>query len=227
MRAIASTVAALPAATNGAIPGIGRRAAQHLARSELSKAIYHPHTSLTERILHDVLSWLTRVYHAASAVPGGWWSAVALTVLAVSVTAEILRMAQAGRRGRSRLPLDAPGVPLRASDHRAQAHGLEQAGDYGAALCARLRAIAAELDERGVLAPSAGRTADEFAAEAGHALPAHATALRDAARLFDEVCYGKRAGTPAGYAQLCDLDSRVTAEAAPAHRADRAIRAML
>ena len=63
------------------------------------------------------------------------------------------------------------------------------------AICERVRAIAAELDERGVLRPLTGRTADEFAAEAGQALPPYAADLRGAALLFDEVRYGQRVGS--------------------------------
>jgi uncharacterized protein DUF4129 len=76
-----------------------------------------------------------------------------------------------------------------------------------------VRAIAAELEERGVLPPRAGRTADEFAAEAGQALIAHADALRDAARIFDEVCYGQRPGSRAAYQRLSELDRQITASA--------------
>ena len=48
-----------------------------------------------------------------------------------------------------------------------------------------------------MLPPRIGRTADEFAAEAGRALPVHAEALRDAARQFDEIRYGQRPGSRA------------------------------
>ena len=57
--------------------------------------------------------------------------------------------------------------------------------------------------------PRLGRTANEIAAEAGLALPAEAAALRDAAQLFDDICYGERPGTPAGYALVHDLDTRL------------------
>jgi hypothetical protein len=58
-----------------------------------------------------------------------------------------------------------------------------------------------------------GRTADEFAAEAGRALPAHADALRDAARQFDEIRYGQLPGSKAGYERLSELDRRIMASA--------------
>jgi hypothetical protein len=72
-----------------------------------------------------------------------------------------------------------------------------------------VRAIAVELQERSILPPRLGRTADELAAEASGPLPAHAVRLRDAARLFDDVRYGGRAGTADGYQRLRDLDAGI------------------
>ena len=64
-----------------------------------------------------------------------------------------------------------------------------------------------------MLPPRLGRTADEFAAEAGRALPVHADALRDAARQFDEIRYGQRPGSRAGDERLSELDRRIRANA--------------
>jgi hypothetical protein len=75
----------------------------------------------------------------------------------------------------------------------------------------RVRAIARELDDRAVLTPRAGRTANEMAEEAAAALPAEAGALRSAALLFDDICYGDRPGTQTGYALIQELDTRISA----------------
>src|SRR5262249_58838428 len=114
----------------------------------------------------------------------------------------------AGARRRRAEPV-AISVTRTARDHREAAARLAQAGDYAAAICERVRAIAAELDERGILVPRIGRTADEFAAEAARALPPHAAGLLGAARLFDEVRYGQRPGTRPGYEQVAELDARI------------------
>lgn len=215
-RAAPAACAALAVLTApGGRPGIGRRAAQRLAREELSKPIYHPTTSLAQRVIDAVLRLLGRLFNAASsAVPGGWWGLVGLAALAVIVAAGLRAwMGPVGRTHRSRVPLTPQGTTRTARDHRNEAERLAHAGDYTNAIRACLRAIAAELEERGVLPPRAGRTADEFAEEAGRALPAHAQALRDAAHLFDEVCYGQRPGTMAGYQGLRELDKQVMAGA--------------
>jgi hypothetical protein len=188
----------------------GRRAGQRLARAELSKAIYHPQPRLTGRAVHLVLTWLNRLFRDAQGLPGGWWGFVVLIALAALLVSMVLTRIGPVARARRRGP--GPGAvarPRTARQHRDAAGRLAEAGDYAAAICERVRAIAAELDERGVLPPRIGRTADEFAAEAGRALPPHAAELLGAARLFDEVRYGRRAGTRPGYDRVAALDTRI------------------
>jgi len=188
---------------------IGRRAGQQLARSELGKRMYHPGVPLTVRIEN----WLSRLLHTAGVnVPAGWWALVALAALLVLAVAVILaRIGPVARsRARARDPL-LGGSQLSAADHRESAQRLAAAGDFTAAIVESVRAIAVELEERGLLAPRLGRTADELAAEASGPWPAHAAGFRDAARLFDDVRYGGRPGTADGYQRLRDLDAAIRA----------------
>jgi Domain of unknown function (DUF4129) len=202
------------AAPGGGVPVTGRQAGQQLARSELSKAIYHHQPSLTERVVHFLLTWLARLFRATQGLPGGWWGFVALVVLAaILVTVVLARIGPVARAQRRRAGRGAAAPARTAGEHREAATRLAEAGDYAAAICERVRAIAAELDERGILMPRIGRTADEFAAEAGRALPPHAAGLMGAARVFDEVRYGQRPGTRPGYEQVTDLDTRIRATA--------------
>jgi Domain of unknown function (DUF4129) len=196
-------------------PGIGREAAQRLARAELSKPEYHQHLPLLQRITRAILIFIVRVFHAASgAAPGGWWGLVALAALAVIVVAGLLSwVGPVARARRGSGPLAAAGGARTARHHRQDAERLATAGDYDAAMIECVRAIAAELEERGVVPPRTGRTADEFAAEAGQALPAHADALREAARMFDDIRYGQHPGSRAGYEQVSQLDRRIRASA--------------
>jgi hypothetical protein len=206
------TLLAVPA---GGIPVVGRQAGQRLARTELSKAIYHQQPSLTARVAHFLLAWLGRLFRATQGLPGGWWGFVALVVLAAVLLAAVLaRIGPVAGARRRRPPAGAAARARTARDHRETAGRLAEAGDYAAAICERVRAIAAELDERGILMPRIGRTADEFAAEAGRALPPHAAELLGAASLFDEVRYGQRPGTRPGYERVTDLDTRIGATAA-------------
>ncbi|MGC0410015.1 hypothetical protein RKD31_003258 [Streptomyces sp. SAI-163] len=69
-----------------------------------------------------------------------------------------------------------------------------------------MRAVVRALEERALLDIRPGRTADEAATEAGHALPAHRDRLRAAARDFDDVTYGGRSGSEPSYRRLTELD---------------------
>ena len=194
----------------GGTPLVRRRAGQTLARTELSKAIYHRHESLAQRLLDAINRLLNDLYTVGKSFPGGWWSVVALaTLTALAVALVLARLGPLARARREAGQQAAGRPPLSAADHRQHAAQLASAGDYAAAILEAVRGIARQLEERGVLSPRLGRTADEIAAEAGLAQPAEAAALHDAARLFDDICYGERPGTADGYALVRSLDTRL------------------
>lgn len=190
-------------------PGIGRDHARELARRELARSIYRP--SLASRWWHDITHWF-------SSVSGGLnvWGVLTLAVIvlaAIAVTVAVLGPARTGRRVPGRAVLG--DWPRHADDYRAAADRLAATGDYRAAIAERVRAIAADLETRGVLPPGPGRTAIELASDAGRAFPAMADELTAAAHLFDEVRYGGRPGNERAYARVKDLDMSLRA-AAPA-----------
>jgi Domain of unknown function (DUF4129) len=196
--------AVAPAGGPGIGPGIGRRAAQQLARRELAKAIYQP--SPFQRFLN----WLGRLGSNVNvSVPGGWWALIALIVAVVLITATVIAWIRPGRSHRGGDGVLLQGRPLSARDHRLASERSAAAGDFSAAVIERVRAIAVELERSGVLAPRPGRTADELAAEASRPLAAHASELTAVMRLFDDVMYGGRDGTQAGYQRARDLDARL------------------
>lgn len=186
---------------------IGRAPAQRLARQELSKAIYHQ-GSIPGMVARAIGSFFRRVFGQASQVtPGGAWTLVALVVLAVVIVAVAMRIGPLARTARRAAPMRDPGSrPLTAAQLREASAARAAEGDYAAAILQRLRAIAASCEERGILAPDAGRTADELATQAGALFSEHAAGLAASARLFDEILYGDGDGTPEGYATTRDLD---------------------
>ncbi|HSZ40112.1 MAG TPA: DUF4129 domain-containing protein [Trebonia sp.] len=201
---------------------IGRDPAQRLARQELSKAIYHQ-TSVPQEVLGAIERFLQRLFSFTNSnTPGGWWSLVALAALVVVIIAVIVAgvgpFAGSGRRG-ARAVLSPDTLPLTARQLRAAAAASAGEGDYSTAVLQRLRAIAVSCEERGVLVPDAGRTADELAAQAGARFPAHGSDLLEAARAFDRIRYGYGIGTAAGYERLRDLDDALAADSALARSA--------
>ena len=203
---------------------IGRAPAQRLAREELSKAVYHQ-TSIPQLTGHYIDLFLERVFSGASRLtPGGWWTVVALAGLAVLIVAAIvIRLGPLARAARRTAALLEPGADrLTAGQLRDLAAASAAEGDYGTAILQRLRAIAADCEERGILVPDAGRTADELAARAGRAFPAQAAGLGGAARIFDQVRYGGGTGTADGYELLRNLDDALTRQA-PAQAIGQAV----
>ncbi|HEX9033539.1 MAG TPA: DUF4129 domain-containing protein [Streptosporangiaceae bacterium] len=195
----ASLLRALPG-TGG--PLIGRRDARRLARQELGEV------SWWQRVVREIARLLDA---AGSSVPHGWFGLIVLAALVVVVVIVVVfwvRPARA-RRARARSVLD--GDNKTAADYRRAAQQLAEDGDYAGAIVEGVRAIAAELDEREILPPRADRTADELAAQAGSKLPGLADDLRVVTRLFDDVRYGDKDGTQAGYDTVMRLDEQVRA----------------
>jgi Domain of unknown function (DUF4129) len=197
----------------GGPPLIGREAGRGLARRELSKPVYHQGSSLSQRILEKIAAFLRAIFqHANTTVPGGWWAIVILATLVVIILGIVLSRLgpiALGHRDRSRRVLGAQAMTAR--EHRELAQRLAAESNWAGAIREILRAIALDLEERAILPPRAGRTADELAAEAGSVLPDCADELTSAARLFDDVWYGQRPGTEEGYARLRRLDTAVGA----------------
>jgi Domain of unknown function (DUF4129) len=195
--------------TSEARQGIGRKAAQQLARRELSRSIYQK--AFTTRILNAIGRFLDRLLGAGASLPGGWWTSVALLAALVLVVAAVVFWIRPGRSHRGPAGAVLGDSALSAADHRALADRRAADGDYTTAIIERMRAVAVLIEERGVLSSQPGRTADELASQAASAIPELAADLAAAARLFDDVMYGGRAGTAPGYEQICRLDAAVRA----------------
>jgi type II secretory pathway pseudopilin PulG len=196
---------------------IDRDAAHDAAQRELSKPIY-PKASLTDRLEDWLAELLYKLTVEASSVPGGWFT-VTVVLLLVAVAAVIaVRIAMRTiRTNRGRESAMFGGGELTSAEHRASAEQLAAQGNWSAAIRHRLRAVARHLEETGVLNPVPGRTATELARDAGTAIPALASELRGAAEAFNDVTYGERPGTEAGYRLIADLDDhlRFSTPAAP------------
>ncbi len=147
-----------------------------------------------------------------------------MVVVAVLVVVR-WRLGPVGRTGAAPGALFGSGTTVTAAEHRRRAEHAAAAGELAEAVRERLRAVVRDLEERGVLDPRPGRTADEVATAAGAALPSVAAGLRRGAGTFDEIWYGRRAATRADYDHLVTLDEDVAAArpmaAAAASAADR------
>lgn len=128
---------------------------------------------------------------------------VGVVALVVWRTGPLRAAARTGTSGTGEIGLE---EHVSAAGYRARADAAVAAGDWRTAVLDRFRALVRGLEERTVLDPRPGRTADEAAGEAGQLLPAVADALATAARLFDDVAYGDRAATPEHHDRVREAD---------------------
>ena len=101
------------------------------------------------------------------------------------------------------------GHELSAAEHRATAERYAASHEWAPAIRHRLRAVARQLEQNGVLEPVAGRTATELAGAAGRALPGVADELVSAAEAFNDVTYGERPGLESQYRMIAALDEKL------------------
>ncbi len=197
---------------------IDRDAAHRAAQAELGKPIYSKGSAL-QQVADWINEQLYRLLDKTASLPGGWFTATVLLILlavALVVAIRLARRTLRTRRGDNPLFED---TQLTAAQHRATAEAYAAEGDWAAAIRHRLRAVARQLEETGVLGAAPGRTANELARDAGSALTHLASELSQAAMAFNDVTYGGRPGTPDAYRMIADLDDHLRSRspaAAPA-----------
>ncbi|MGR4850298.1 DUF4129 domain-containing protein [Streptomyces sp. LARHCF252] len=185
-----------------------RDPAREAARRELSKRMYHENDpSLFQRALDAFWEWLGKLFNAASsATPGGTLGLVVIILAVVAVLGALWWRLGTPRRQPTSSAALFDDRPRSAADHRAAAEAHAAQGHWNQAVQERMRALVRALEERALLDVRPGRTADEAAAEAGRALPAHTDRLRAASRDFDDVTYGGRSATEQSYHRIAELD---------------------
>lgn len=185
-----------------------KRAAAELADPRYAQARPGPVQSFAQWIGQQLDRLLASL---SQAVPGGIFGlilvVVLLIVLVVVVRLKVGKVAHSAQAGR------VFGERRRtAEEYRRSAADAAAAGRYADAVREQFRALVRALEERALLEPRSGRTADEAAAEGGLLLPNVADGLRAAARLFDDVHYGAHPTDAAGYRSLVELDERCRRE---------------
>ncbi|GAA0957407.1 DUF4129 domain-containing protein [Actinocorallia libanotica] len=189
---------------------VDRETARRLAEDELDKPVYHrDRPSFVDDVLDQIKEWVKKILpDAPEAGPGsggGSFTLVVLLLLAVVLVAAVWWWMRGRGNVKSRKAL-LEDVPSRSVDHRAAAEAHAAEGRWAEAIRERLRAVARDLEERAILDPRPGRTAQELAAEAAALLPVD---FAPGVGVFYDVWYGDRPGTPEGYRLLTDLDQAV------------------
>lgn len=187
---------------------VPRDPARGAARRELSKPMYHQDDpSLLQRALDAFWDRLDRLLGAASSTaPGGTVGLVVIVLVVVALLAALWWRLGTPRRTPASAPALFDDRPRSAAEHRAAAAAHAAQGHWNTAVQERMRALVRALEERALLDPRPGRTADEAASEAARPLPGHAARLHTAARDFDDVTYGGRTADEATYRKMSALD---------------------
>lgn len=203
---------------------VSRDDARQAAAAELAKPVYtQARLGLVQRALRWVGDKIDQfLQHAlgSSGTVGGaaqWWAFAVLVGLLIAGLALIRwKFGPVRRTAKADKVLFDQAAVLDAAGYRKAAEGFAAAGLWAEAVRARLRAIIASLEERTILEPRPGRTADVAAREAGRALPGQARALTEAARIFDDVWYGEAVARAEDYQRLAIIDAALSA-ARPVH----------
>ena len=200
---------------------LGRDEARDLARQELSRPSYERDTPIFTRVLRWIGDQVERILDAASGTLSSRAGLAIIVVIAVVFAAiVILRAGPLARRAADHSGAVLPDRPRSAAEYRAAADTAAARGDWTTAVVERFRAVVAGLEERGVLDPRAGRTADEAAREAtdvlgeiplpdGVAVTPAGGGMHSGARLFDGVRYGGASATRDDDRLLRELDRAV------------------
>ncbi len=200
---------------------LGRDAAHRLAVEELAKPEYHvDDPSLFQRAVTWIINTIVDLFDRASqVVPGGPWGLAVIALAIMLIIAAVLWRGGPVRRSGAGEGALFVGRPRSAAEHRAAADRAAAAARWEEAVLERYRAMVRSLEERTILEPRPGRTADEAAAEAGVALPLLARNLKAAADTFDAVVYGGRSATSTDDRFLRELDNAAAATPPRAHAA--------
>lgn len=190
---------------------LDRQQAAEAARRELAKKPYQDaKPPLVYRALQALFGKIDDALSKASrVVPGGTLGVVVLLLLVAGLIALIIWRVRPGGSKALGGDLFSTGASLTADGHRKRAEEAAASGRWAEAVRERLRAVARELEARGVVDPRPGRTADELAREAGLAVPTIAAAMLRGTRVFDDVWYGGREADASSYATLVEVDTTV------------------
>ena len=182
-----------------------RWAAEELAKPEYRQAA----PGWLESFWEGILEWL-RSLDASSADAGPLPSSLIGIAIAVVIAAGVMlarpRLNAKVRQAREVFGMDSP---LTAADYRQRAETAAAAAKRGDAVVDRFRALVRSAEDRTILNPQPGRTADEVARELALPFGAYAHRLSHAARTFDAVRYGNHPALQADYLGIAGLDAEL------------------
>lgn len=186
-----------------------REEARRWAVEELSKREYREAApGWLETLWQQFLDWLQSITEGQSLAGGPPVAPlIGLGIAFLVATAIILARPRLNARRRAPKEIFDAQAAATAADYRTRANAAAARGDWAAAVVEQFRALVTSAEDRAVLDPQPGRTADEAAGQLTRAFPTAGGKLAAAARLFDAVRYGSGSAQPADHAAMVELDS--------------------
>ncbi|MDQ0768545.1 hypothetical protein QF031_001294 [Pseudarthrobacter defluvii] len=184
-----------------------RWAAEELAKPEYREAA----PSWLDTLWRNFLDWLQSLDGSpgdAAPVPS---PVIALVIAAIIAAAVILARPRLNARARKARDVFEREVTMSAVDYRNRAETAAGAGKWGDAVVDRFRAVVRSAEDRTILDPQPGRTADEAARALSVPFNSEAARLARAAALFDGIRFGNRAAGSSDYQEMVGLDAALEA----------------
>lgn len=192
------------------LPGAGearRWAAEELAKPEYREAA----PGWLETLWKSLMEWLQSMdgsADAGSTVPS---PVIGIVIAVIIAAAVIIAKPRLNPKARQAKEVFEGNSVLTPADYRQRAEASAAAGRWGDAVVDRFRALVRSAEDRTILDPQPGRTADEVARELAAPFPAEAQRLGKAARTFDAIRYGNRTADAADYQAMASLDNALEA----------------
>lgn len=190
-----------------------RQEARRWAAEELSKPVYRDAQPdwLTD-LWRQFTDWLRSLnsgdpdFDTSFAVP-----VIGVTIVVLIAAAVLFARPRLNARRRpARDPVDAdPSVSP--AEYRRLAAAAAARSDWRAAVVEQFRAIVRSAEDRTIIDPLPGRTADEVAGQLAGTFGSHAAALQRAAVLFDGIRYGRAQASARDHSDLVALDEALAA----------------
>ncbi|MDQ0663715.1 hypothetical protein QFZ35_002213 [Arthrobacter ulcerisalmonis] len=184
-----------------------RWAAEELAKPEYRDAA----PSWLDTLWRNFLDWLQSLDGSsgdAAPVPS---PVIALVIAAIIAAAIILARPRLHARARQAKDVFERETALAAADYRTRAEAAAAAAQWGDAVVDRFRALVRSAEDRAILDPQPGRTADEAARALSVPFVTESRRLALAAATFDGIRYGNRAAGGNDYREMAGLDTTLDA----------------
>jgi hypothetical protein len=185
-----------------------RQEASRWAAEELSKPEYRDAQPdwLTE-LWRQFIDWLRSLNTGDPAIDSGVAvPAIGVTIVILIAVAILLARPRLNARRRPAGDVVDADPSISPAEYRRLAAAAAARSDWPTAVVEQFRAIVRSAEERTVIDPLPGRTADEVAGQLAGAFGSCAAQLRRAADKFDAVRYGSEEATAGDHADMVELD---------------------